>query len=251
MLRSRIIPCLLVRNSGLTKTVGFGPGKYVGDPLNAVRIFNEKQVDELIVLDIDATVQGRAPDYKMIENLASESRMPLAYGGGVTTADQANRIIQSGVEKVCVSAAAVERPELVAEMADRIGRQSVSVVIDIKKNSFPGSGYSVVTHNGNRRARIDPIAFARQVEELGAGEIVINSVDLDGEMKGYDLDFAGRVRDAVEGPLTILGGAGSIADIEALIGRVGVVGAAAGSLFVFRGTYKAVLINYARPANAG
>lgn len=251
MLRSRIIPCLLVHNRGLVKTLGFEPGKYVGDPLNAVRIFNEKQVDELMVLDIDATVENREPDYALIRNLASECRMPLAYGGGVSTADQASRIVQSGVEKVAVSAAAIARPALISEMADRVGSQSVSVVLDVRKNRFPGAGYSVATHNGRRKTKFNPVAFAREAELAGAGEIVLNSIDRDGEMKGYDLDLAAEVRAAVEGPLTILGGAGSLEDMDALIARVGTVGAAAGSLFVFRGTYKAVLINYSRPSHAG
>lgn len=249
MLRSRIIPCLLVHDSGLTKTVRFGPGKYVGDPINAVRIFNEKHVDELMVVDIDATVQGRDPNYQMIRNLAAESRMPLSYGGGVTTAEQAAEIIQLGVEKVCVSAAAIARPALISEMADRIGRQSVTVVIDVKKKSFPGSGLGVVTHNGTQRTKLDPVEFAREAERLGAGEIVVNSVDRDGEMGGYDLDLAAKVRAATEGPLTVLGGAGSADHMQQLIDRVGVVGAAAGSLFVFKGTYKAVLISYQRPAS--
>jgi cyclase len=155
-----------------------------------------------------------------------------------------------GVEKVAVSAAAVARPELVAEMADRIGRQSVSVVIDVRKNRFPSTGYSVATHNARRRTQLDPVAFAREAERRGAGEIVINAVDRDGQMEGYDLDLATKVREAVDGPLTILGGAGSVRDLEALIDRVGVVGAAAGSLFVFKGKYRAVLISYARPANS-
>lgn len=250
MLRSRIIPCLLVRNGGLIKTLEFDDEKYVGDPINAVRIFNEKEVDELMVLDIDATVQGREPNYSMIRNLAAECRMPLSYGGGVTSASQASQIIQLGVEKVAVSAAAVDRPALVAEMAERIGTQSVAVVIDVKKRRFPLTGYSVVTRNGRSRSALDPVEFAKDLERLGAGEIVINSVDRDGRQCGYDLDLATSVRAAIDGPMTVMGGAGSVGDLAALIDRVGVVGAAAGSLFVFKGPYKAVLISYARPNNA-
>jgi imidazole glycerol-phosphate synthase subunit HisF len=246
MLRSRIIPCLLVHKKGLVKTVRFTNPKYVGDPINAVRIFNEKQVDELAVFDIDATAAGREPDYGMIKNLADECRMPLCYGGGVTSAQQATRIVSLGVEKIAISAAAIARPALIAEMADAIGRQSVAVVIDVQKGGLLRSN-AVVTHNASRRTKLDPVEFAVEAERLGAGEIVINSVDRDGTMSGYDLELAQRIRNATSVPLTILGGAGSAADMRALLDKIGTAGAAAGSLFVFKGQYKAVLISYARP----
>lgn len=243
MLRPRIIPCLLVHNRGLVKTVRFASPKYVGDPINAVRIFNEKEVDELIVLDIDASAKGAEPDYVMIKNLAAECRMPLSYGGGVRTVEQAVAIIKSGVEKVSVSAAAVENPDLVSQMARFVGSQSVVVVLDVRKDPKSGA-YEVWTHNGTRNTRRDPVAFARELEERGAGEITVNSIDQDGMMKGYDLELAERVREAVTVPMTVLGGAGSLKDIDALIRKFGIIGAAAGSLFVFKGVYKAVLINY-------
>jgi cyclase len=243
MLRPRIIPCLLVHERGLVKTVNFGNPKYVGDPINAVRIFNEKEVDELIVLDIDATVGGAEPDYVMIRNLAAECRMPLCYGGGVKTVEQAVRIIKLGVEKVAVSAAAVERPPLISEAASYVGSQSIVVVLDVRKDVRTGR-YEVWTHNGTRNTHRDPVELAREAEALGAGEITINSIDRDGVMKGYDLELARQVRDAVTVPMTVLGGAGSLRDLEALISDLGIVGAAAGSLFVFKGVYKAVLINY-------
>ena len=243
MLRPRLIPCLLVHNGGLVKTVHFGDPKYVGDPINAVRIFNEKEVDELTVLDIDTTVKGAEPDYQLISHLASECRMPLCYGGGVRTVAQIERIISLGVEKVAVSAAAVETPALIADAAARVGSQSVVVVIDVKKTGILRR-HEVVTHNGSRRTGMQPVEFAKRVTELGAGEIVINSVDRDGEMKGYDLDLVEAIRHAVHLPLTVLGGAGSLDDIKTLISRYGIIGAAAGSLFVFKGKYRAVLINY-------
>ena len=243
MLRPRLIPCLLVHNGGLVKTVHFGDPKYVGDPINAVRIFNEKEVDELTVLDIDATVKCAEPDYQLISHLASECRMPLCYGGGVRTVAQIERIISLGVEKVAISAAAVENPALIADAAARVGSQSVVVVIDVKKTGMLRR-QEVVMHNGSRRTGLQPVEFAKRVTELGAGEIVINSVDRDGEMKGYDLDLVEQIRQAVHLPLTVLGGAGSLDDIEKLIDRYGVIGAAAGSLFVFKGKYRAVLINY-------
>ena len=246
MLQPRIIPCLLVKNGGLVKTVQFAAPKYVGDPLNAVRIFNEKEVDELTVLDIDATAQGREPNYALIRDLAVECRMPLCYGGGVTTAEQIQKIIGLGVEKVAVSAAAVADPELLPRACERVGRQSIVVVIDVKR---VGNHHEVFTHNGTRATGLEPAAFAARIEQLGAGEIVVNAIDRDGVMKGYDLELMSRVRDAVTLPLTALGGAGSMKDVAELIRRFGIVGAAAGSLFVFKGVYRAVLISYPNRAD--
>ena len=241
MLRPRIIPCLLVHKGGLVKTVGFDKPKYVGDPLNAVRIFNEKEVDELMVIDIDATRERREPDYGLIAKMAAECRMPLAYGGGVHSVQQFERLVSLGVEKVSVSAAAVASLDLVSAAAARIGGQSVVVVIDVRRK---GSGYEVYTHNGTQATGLDAVEFARRAEAAGAGEIVVNSIDRDGQMKGYDLDLVRGVRAAITRPLTVLGGAGSLADVGALVREFGIVGAAAGSLFVFKGVYRAVLINY-------
>jgi cyclase len=248
MLRTRIIPCLLVHQGGLVKTQAFKDPKYVGDPINAVKIFNEKEADELIVLDIDATVLGREPDFALIAKLAAECRMPLCYGGGVTTAAQAARIVDMGVEKVAVSAAALANPALLAEMAAAVGRQSVVAVLDVRKKSgLFAKGFEVCTRNAKVAHKQDPVALAVQLQDAGAGEIVINSVDRDGLMQGYDLDLAVQFRQALRVPVTFLGGAGSLDDIGQLVSRVGVVGAAAGSLFVFKGKYRAVLINYPTP----
>ncbi|AZC32612.1 imidazole glycerol phosphate synthase cyclase subunit (LPS cluster), putative [Pseudomonas chlororaphis subsp. piscium] len=243
MLRPRIIPCLLIRNKGLVKTVKFKDSKYIGDPLNAVKIFNEKEVDELIVLDIDATTEGREPDYALIKRMAMECRMPFCYGGGISTADQARKIIGLGVEKIAISSAAIANPALVKEIAEEIGSQSVVVVLDVKKKLL-GGRYEVWINNGKKNTGKCLLDMCSELQELGVGEIVINSIDYDGVMKGYNLDVAGKVYDKVHVPLTILGGAGSIDDIGVLIKKFGVVGAAAGSLFVFKGVYKAVLINY-------
>lgn len=243
MLRPRIIPCLLLKNGGLVKTVCFGSPKYVGDPINAVRIFNEKEVDELIVVDIDATVQNRELNYKMIANLAAECRMPLCYGGGVQTSEQVQKIISLGVEKVALSAAAINTPGLITKAAEHAGSQSVVVVMDVKKVGL-FRRYEVFTHNGTKGTGLDPVAWAKQVEQLGAGEIVINSIDRDGEMKGYDMELVERVRQATTLPMSVMGGAGSLNHLEELIRRFGTIGAAAGSLFVFKGKYRAVLINY-------
>lgn len=243
MLNPRIIPCLLIKDKGLVKTINFKNPKYVGDPINAVRIFNEKEVDELIVLDIDATAEKREPDYKMIENLAAECQMPLCYGGGIKTVDQAERIIGLGVEKVAISSAAVENPELIPIITKRVGNQSVVVVLDVKKNLY-ADRYEVRTHNGVKKTGKSPSETALQMEKLGAGEIVINSIDNDGTMKGYNLYLVDQIRKSISIQLTILGGAGSLDDIGQLIHKYGIIGAAAGSLFVFKGIYRAVLINY-------
>jgi cyclase len=243
MLRPRIIPCLLVHDKGLVKTVRFTDAKYVGDPVNAVRIFNEKEVDEIVVLDIDATVKGAEPNAALIRNLAAECRMPLCYGGGVRTVEQAVAIIKMGVEKVAISAAAVEDPSLVSRIARFVGSQSVVAVLDVKRDPKTGAP-GLWTHNGTRDAGRDPVAFARELEQLGVGEITVNAIDRDGVMKGYDVDLVQSIRDAVSVPMTVLGGAGSLRDIDQLIQRFGIIGAAAGSLFVFKGVYRAVLINY-------
>jgi cyclase len=243
MLRARIIPCLLVRNGGLVKTRNFSNDKYVGDPINAVRIFNEKEADELIVLDIDASTQRREPDYKMIENLAAECRMPLCYGGGIKSIQQAKRIMGLGVEKVALSSAILVRPALVSEIAEQVGSQSVVAVLDVKRRAF-GSSYHVYIHNGKEDTGMCPIEFAGQLESLGVGEIVINSIDNDGCMSGYDLGLPESIRKAVHVPMTVMGGAGSLKDLEKAVERFGVVGVAAGSMFVFKGTYRAVLISY-------
>jgi imidazole glycerol-phosphate synthase subunit HisF len=245
MLRPRIIPCLLVHNKGLVKTVKFKDHKYVGDPINAVKIFNEKEVDELTVLDIDATVQKRVPDFELIKNLAAECRMPLCYGGGVKTVEQARKIISLGAEKVAISSAALENPALVSQIADAVGRQSVVVILDVKKKGgLFGSSYEVCIYNGTKLTGKNPVDYAQYVEQLGAGEIVVNSVDNDGMMQGYDMALIGKIRQAVHVPMTVLGGAGSHQDIQNVIDTHGIIGAAAGSLFVFKGKYRAVLINY-------
>lgn len=248
MLRPRIIPCLLVHKGGLVKTQQFKDPKYVGDPINAVRIFNEKEADELMVLDIDATVNRVAPDFALIAKLAAECRMPLCYGGGVTTAEQAVRIVDMGVEKVAVSAAAVANPSLLTEMAAAVGRQSVVAVLDVRKRSgLFTAGYELCTHNGKLVLKLDPVAFTKQLQDAGAGEIVINSIDRDGLMQGYDLELATQFKQALKVPVTFLGGSGSLDHMSELISNLGVVGAAAGSLFVFKGKYRAVLINYPSP----
>jgi len=242
MLRSRVSPCLLIHNKGLVKTVKFRDSKYVGDPINAVKIFNEKEVDELIVLDIDATVEGREPDYQLLQSLANESRMPLCYGGGIKTAEQANKIIKLGFEKIAISSEALSNPSILKEVSNIIGKQSIVVVLDIKKTLF--GGYEIYTHNAKNKAKKKLEDVIKECEGTGIGELMINSIDNDGVMKGYDLKLAEKVRNLANVPLTILGGAGKPEDILELVEKFKVIGASAGSLFVFKGVYKAVLINY-------
>ncbi len=241
MLRPRLIPCLLVTASGLVKTVKFSEPKYVGDPLNAVRIFNEKQVDELVVLDIEASPEKREPNYSLIKSLASECRMPLCYGGGVTSLEQFQRIIELGVEKVAISAAAVEQPELISKAAETIGAQSVVVVLDVIQT---GNRFEVCTQRGQRRTGLDAAEYAARMQELGAGEIVLNSIDRDGTGLGYNTELIAAVRRRVTLPITALGGAGTLDHVRDLFANFGIIGAAAGSLFVFKGKYRAVLISY-------
>ena len=226
MLRPRIIPCLLVHKGGLVKTTRFREPRYVGDPLNAVRIFNEKQVDELI------------------GNLSRECRMPLCYGGGIRTPDQVERIISLGVEKVAIGRSAVTEPWLVREASRRVGSQSIVVVMDVRKTSSSNDGYELYIVNGTIPANRHPVEFAMEAQRQGAGEILVNSIDKDGTSQGYDLELIDKVREAVNIPITALGGAGSHSDLSQLVKRHGLIGAAAGSLFVFKGKFRAVLIQY-------
>ena len=243
MLRSRVIPCLLVQEGGLVKTVKFKNSKYVGDPINAVRIFNEKEADELIVLDIDASVNNAEPDYKIIEHLAKECRMPLCYGGGIKTLAHAEKIVALGVEKVALSSIVIDRPSLIVEIANKVGRQSVVVVLDIKKKTLSGD-YNVWTLNGSYNTKKNVVDVIQQVQNLGVGEIVLNFIDFDGTEAGYPIKVIQKLKSGIEVPLTIMGGAKSLEDMGGAVEQCGLMGVAAGSLFVFKGKYRAVLINY-------
>jgi cyclase len=246
MLNPRIIPCLLIQNNGLVKTTKFSNPKYVGDPLNAVKIFNDKEADELIVLDIDATKEKREPNYNLIENLASECRMPLCYGGGINNLSQALKIFSLGVEKIAISTSALNNISIVSEIASRVGSQSVVVVLDVKKKMFSNK-YEVFSKNGTKSSGMDAVEYAVKLEQEGAGELLINSIELDGTMKGYDLNLIKIIRAAVDIPITILGGASSFEEMSKVVNEFGVIGLAAGSLFVFKGRFRAVLINYPTP----
>ena len=250
MLRSRIIPSILIHKKGLYKTVNFKSPKYIGDPINAVRIFNEKEVDELIIFDIDSTVNELNPNFDLISKLASECRMPICYGGGIKTLYDIEKIISLGVEKVSISSAAINNINLIQEASKRVGSQSIVVTLDVKKIGFINKTYKIFTHNGKIYCDLVLEDFCKKVENLGAGEIIINSIDNDGIMKGYDYELIDRVRQSVNLPISALGGAGNIQDIIKLIERYGLIGASAGSMFVFKGKYKAVLIQYPKIHNS-
>lgn len=243
MLRPRIIPCLLVHRNGLVKTVEFDAPKYVGDPLNAVRIFNEKEVDELFIADIDATVERREPNYDSIRQWAFECRMPLAYAGGVRTVDQVERIVSLGVEKVVIGSAAITDPKLINTASVRVGSQSVVVVIDARRAGVARAA-EVYHQRGRLKTGLAAAEFAKRMQDEGAGEIIIQCIDRDGRMNGYDQELIQEVRSAVDIPLTALGGASSLDDMRSVVQRNGPIGVAAGSLFVFKGKYRAVLISY-------
>ncbi len=242
MLSPRIIPCLLISDGGLVKTQKFTSKKYVGDPINAIRIFNEKECDELMVLDIDSTTNDIKPNYEKIKKYAAECRMPLCYGGGIKTVEQARAIIALGVEKIALSSGVIGNLPLIENLASALGTQSVVVVLDVKKDFF--GRYKVYTHNGKQATGLDLFTLVSKVQEYGAGEIVINSIDRDGMNEGYDFKLAKIIKKQVHVPLTFLGGAGSLDDIKKLTSENGIIGCAAGSLFVFKGIYRAVLISY-------
>ncbi len=243
MLYPRLIPCLLVHKNALYKTTNFKNPKYIGDPINAVKIFNDKQVDELIVLDIDASVNNSIPNYNLIENLAFECRMPLCYGGGIKTLDQALNIFSLGVEKISLSSEAIKNISLINNLSKRVGSQSIVVVIDVKKNNF-SNNYTIYTHNGKVKVDLKPLEFIKELQQNGVGEIVINSIDNDGLMKGFDLNLIEKIYKISNVPITVLGGAGSFDHFSDVIDKTGIIGLSAGSFFVFKGKFKAVLINY-------
>ena len=224
MLEPRIIPCLLIHNGGLVKTVKFKEPKYVGDPLNAVRIFNEKKVDEIMVLDIEATQKKLEPKLKLIENLAAECQMPLCYGGGIKSAESAQEIFQLGVEKISLSSIVFKDRSIISKLAKSVGSQSVVVTLDIKKNIF--GKRKIYINNGKEYINIEFEECLKIIQEEGAGEIVINNIDLDGTMQGYDMDLINYLKEKISIPLTILGGAGSVNDFKQVLEKHPIIGPA-------------------------
>lgn len=241
MLQVRVMPCLLLKHEALVKTIKFKDPKYIGDPINTVKIYNEMEVDELIFLDISATIENKKPSFEIISRIASECFMPFAYGGGVRDLNDIKQIFNLGAEKVVINSYAVENPSFVKEASDLFGRQSIVISIDVKKNNV--GEYEVYTHSGKISTKLDPVKFAVNMEQMGAGEIFLNSIDRDGTMEGYDLELIKNVSGAIGIPLVACGGAGKIEDIGKAV-TAGASAAAAGSIFVYQSKNRAVLINY-------
>lgn len=243
----RVIPVLLLKNNGLVKTVQFKDPKYVGDPLNAVKIFNEKEVDELIFLDILATPEDKKPPLEFLKQVAEECFMPLSYGGGIRTVEEIRDILKVGVEKVVINTQAVEQPDFVKKAVERYGSSTICVSIDVKKN-FWGK-YEIHTRAGKHNTKLDPVKFAQEMDVAGAGELMINSIDRDGTMKGYDAELIKKITSVVSMPVIACGGAATIDDLSTAINDAGAAAVAAGSMFVFHGKHRAVLISYPEQAD--
>lgn len=242
MLRTRVMPCLLLRGHGLVKTRRFKDPVYVGDPVNAVRIFSEKEVDELVLLDIDASREQRDPNYRLIAEIAGECFMPVAYGGGIRTLEQVRRLIRSGVEKVVINSAACVSTDLIRAVADVFGSQAVVGAVDVRKSRL--GGWRVLARSATVDTGLALDAHVQALVQAGAGELLVNNVDRDGCMTGFDLDLIRRVTRAVNVPVIACGGAGSVDHLRQAVRDAGASAVAAGSLFVFHGKHRAVLINY-------
>ena len=242
MLRPRVLPALLLQGGRLVKTVRFRKPRYVGDPINAVRIFNEKEVDELIVIDIDAGRAGVSIPLKLITRIAGECFMPMTYGGGIRTLDQIAEIMAAGVEKVSINRAAVTDRGFVARAAKRFGSQSIVVSIDVRRRLF--GQYEICVDGGRRRAGLEPVSLALELESEGAGEILLTSINQEGTMTGYDVDLVRRVASAVSIPVIACGGAGSIDDVIGVVCDAGAAAAAVGSMAVYQGRNRGILIGF-------
>jgi imidazole glycerol-phosphate synthase subunit HisF len=241
MKRIRVIPALLIQDGGLVKSIKFKDHKYVGDPINAVKIFNEKEVDEIVILDISATAQKESPKISVIKEIASEAFMPLGYGGGITKLEEIKELITAGVEKVILNTSAFENLKLVSEGAKYVGSQSVVVSIDVKKNIW--GKYKVFIRNGTKNTDIDPMQYAMQMEQAGAGELLLNAINRDGTFSGYDIDLIKSISSAVNIPVVAIGGAASVEDFAKAV-QSGASAVSAGSMFVFQRPHRAVLISY-------
>jgi cyclase len=242
MLSTRVIPVLLLHKNGLYKTVRFKSPKYIGDPLNAIKIFNEKEVDELIVLDIDKSKKGEEPDFEMISAFASECFMPVCYGGGITKIEQIQKIFSIGIEKVALNTAALKNIDFIKEAVRLFGSQSIVVTIDVKKNLF--GKYKIYNHATKKTEKKDLETYIHNLNTIGIGEIMINNVDLDGTQTGYDIPLLKRLTQLTNIPMIACGGAGKLEDFKNAKEKGGVSAVAAGSFFVFNGRHNAVLITY-------
>jgi imidazole glycerol-phosphate synthase subunit HisF len=239
---NRVIPVLLLMGNGIYKTVRFESPKYIGDPINAVKIFNEKEVDELILIDIIATSDSRKINYDLINNIASEAFMPICYGGGINRIDQINKLLKIGIEKVSINTQAINDISFIKDSAENFGSSTIVVSIDIRKNIF--GKFMVYTNRGTKNTGLDPIEFANDLENMGAGELLITSINQEGTLKGYEINILKKITEQVGIPVIANGGGGGLKDMNKVISEANVSAVSAGSMFVYYGKHKAVLINY-------
>ncbi|MCT8982377.1 AglZ/HisF2 family acetamidino modification protein [Shewanella algae] len=242
MLKSRVIPVLLLQDGGLVKGEKFKKHRYVGDPINSVRIFNEKEVDELAFVDISASLSSRDPDYALIEDMASEAFMPIAYGGGIRRLDQVERLFRSGVEKVIINSAFVSDPNFIRECSIIAGSQSIVVSIDVKRSLL--GKYEAYTYSATKKADLSPIEYAKQAQDFGAGEIIVTAINREGSGSGLDLELVRKIVDTVQIPVIAQGGVGSLEHIRDGVKIGGASAIAAGTFFTFHGKHRAVLLTY-------
>ena len=244
MLRTRVIPCLLLKGNGLVKTVQFKNPTYIGDPINAVKIFNDKEVDELVFLDIAATAEKRGPNFKLLNEISTECFMPLGYGGGITSLQEIEKLFNLGIEKVILNSSAFHHPKLISEAVHVFGSQSIIAAMDVKKG-WLSKKQTVYVNAGSLNTKTSPLEYAKKMEDAGVGEIIVNSIDADGTMLGYDLHLIQAVSSELKIPVVALGGAGGLEDLSKAK-KAGASAVAAGSMFVFQKAHRAVLITYPR-----
>lgn len=242
MLLTRVIPCLLLQEDSLVKTINFKKPGYIGDPVNTARIFNELEVDELTLLDITATNNKKAPNFKILSELANECFMPLAYGGGIRSFDDAKKIFQIGIEKVIINSYAFEKPQFITQLSEHFGNQSVVASIDVKKNIF--GKYQVYSKAGTKKQKVEPVDWAKELEALGAGEILLTAIHQEGTWKGYDIDLVKRIAEAVDIPIIANGGASCVADIEQVVKKGQASAVSLGSMVVYQSQGMGVLVNF-------
>jgi imidazole glycerol-phosphate synthase subunit HisF len=242
MLQTRIIPCLLLKDDSLVKTVNFKKPAYIGDPANTARIFNELEVDELTLLDISATSNKKKPNFKILTELANECFMPLAYGGGINDFEDAKKIFQIGIEKVIINSITFSKPAFITELAEHFGNQAIVASIDVKKNMF--GNYQVFSNSGTKKQKVDPVAWAQELEQLGAGEILLTAIHQEGTWMGFDINIIEKISNAVNIPVIANGGASSIEDIgkAAKLGNASAV--SLGSMVVYQNKGMGVLVNF-------
>ena len=242
MLQTRIIPCLLLKDDSLVKTVNFKKPAYIGDPVNTARIFNELEVDELTLLDISATSNKKKPNFKILAELANECFMPLAYGGGINDFEDAKKIFQIGIEKVIINSIAFSKPAFITELAEHFGNQAIVASIDVKKNMF--GKYQVFSNSGTKKQKVDPVAWAQELEQLGAGEILLTAIHQEGTWMGFDINIIEKISNAVNIPVIANGGASSIEDIEKAVKQGNASAVSLGSMVVYQNKGMGVLVNF-------